>query len=225
MNGGGGEGCARGAVSQVISKWVTLRTETWSPAGQFAAATIAGGTTSAITGGKFATGAQTAAFGYLFNELMHSAKEARAKYAGNSRGHHRVPFGATTGVDISSEARAAWGLATNGEVLPRDVHTFHPEYTSAVRAELTAFADARGIDLAKMTAAEANEFVQHVRTVDNPHIRPLVARVDGYMERISRFTGGQRIIYRAAVWMGLAATAEQMISVNTAACQANPDCR
>jgi hypothetical protein len=67
MNGGGGEGCARGAVSQVISKWVTLRTETWSPAGQFAAATIAGGTTSAITGGKFATGAQTAAFGYLFN--------------------------------------------------------------------------------------------------------------------------------------------------------------
>jgi hypothetical protein len=70
MNGGGGEGCARGALSQVISKWVTLRTETWSPAGQFAAATIAGGTTSAITGGKFATGAQTAAFGYLFNHLM-----------------------------------------------------------------------------------------------------------------------------------------------------------
>jgi hypothetical protein len=69
MNGGGGEGCARGAVSQVISKWVTLRTETWGPAGQFAAATIAGGTTSAITGGKFATGAQTAAFGYLFNQL------------------------------------------------------------------------------------------------------------------------------------------------------------
>jgi hypothetical protein len=71
MNGGGGEGCARGAVSQVISKWVTLRTDTLGTAGQFAAATIAGGTTSAITGGKFATGAQTAAFGYLFNCLSH----------------------------------------------------------------------------------------------------------------------------------------------------------
>jgi predicted GIY-YIG superfamily endonuclease len=67
MNGGGGEGCARGAVSQVISKWVTVKTDTWGPAGQFAATTIAGGTTSVITGGKFATGAQTAAFGYLFN--------------------------------------------------------------------------------------------------------------------------------------------------------------
>jgi hypothetical protein len=74
MNGGGGEGCARGAVSQVISKWVTVKTDTWGPAGQFAAATIAGGTTSALTGGKFATGAQTAAFGYLFNALAKRLK-------------------------------------------------------------------------------------------------------------------------------------------------------
>jgi hypothetical protein len=50
---------------------VTIKTDRWHPAGQFAAATIAGGTTSAITGGKFATGAQTAAFGYLFNCLNH----------------------------------------------------------------------------------------------------------------------------------------------------------
>jgi hypothetical protein len=49
---------------------VTVKTDTWGPAGQFAATTIAGGTTSVITGGKFATGAQTAAFGYLFNACM-----------------------------------------------------------------------------------------------------------------------------------------------------------
>jgi RHS repeat-associated protein len=69
MNGGGGEGCARGAVSQVISKWVTNNTagRNWHPAAHFAVATISGGTMSVITGGKFATGAQTAAFGYLFN--------------------------------------------------------------------------------------------------------------------------------------------------------------
>lgn len=36
---------------------------------QFAAATIAGGTASAIGGGKFANGALTAAFGYLFNQM------------------------------------------------------------------------------------------------------------------------------------------------------------
>jgi hypothetical protein len=32
---------------------------------------VAGGTASVITGGKFANGARTAAYGYLFNELLH----------------------------------------------------------------------------------------------------------------------------------------------------------
>jgi hypothetical protein len=32
---------------------------------------VVGGTVSSLTGGKFATGAETAAFGYLFNALMH----------------------------------------------------------------------------------------------------------------------------------------------------------
>jgi hypothetical protein len=56
----------------VISKWVTNNTagRNWHPAAHFAVATISGGTMSVITGGKFATGAQTAAFGYLFNWLM-----------------------------------------------------------------------------------------------------------------------------------------------------------
>jgi lysozyme len=73
MNGGGGEGCARGAVSQVISKWVTVETRgLGSKPLQFAVATMTGGAVSAISGGKFATGAQTAAFGYLFNELAKS---------------------------------------------------------------------------------------------------------------------------------------------------------
>jgi D-alanyl-D-alanine carboxypeptidase len=60
----GGSNCARGAASQVISKWVTIKSD-----GNFIAATVAGGTASVITGGKFASGAQTAAFGYLFNYL------------------------------------------------------------------------------------------------------------------------------------------------------------
>jgi RHS repeat-associated protein len=66
----GGGNCARGAASQVISKWVTVETDRWHPAAQMAAATVAGGTTSVITGGKFANGAQTAAFGYLFNAAL-----------------------------------------------------------------------------------------------------------------------------------------------------------
>jgi hypothetical protein len=77
MSGGGGEGCARGAVSQVISKWVTVETRGLdSKALQFAVATMTGGAVSAISGGKFATGAQTAAFGYLFNCLAHKCNGA-----------------------------------------------------------------------------------------------------------------------------------------------------
>jgi hypothetical protein len=75
MNGGGGEGCARGAVSQVLSKWVTVETRGLdSKPLQFAVATMTGGAVSAISGGKFATGAQTAAFGYLFNEVAAAMK-------------------------------------------------------------------------------------------------------------------------------------------------------
>jgi hypothetical protein len=86
MNGGGGEGCARGAVSQVISKWVTNNTagRNWHPAAHFAVATISGGTMSVITGGKFATGAQTAAFGYLFNCLQHDCGSPESNSQGLS---------------------------------------------------------------------------------------------------------------------------------------------
>jgi hypothetical protein len=56
-NGGGSAGCARGAASQVLSKWVTVETQQgWTKPAQFAAATVAGGTASMITGGKFGNG-------------------------------------------------------------------------------------------------------------------------------------------------------------------------
>jgi hypothetical protein len=139
MNGGGGEGCARGAVSQVISKWVTIKTDRWHPAGQFAAATIAGGTTSAITGGKFATGAQTAAFGYLFNHWLSKSDIALLF---KKPGHH--PF-AKQWADqfrdyISADAVEYLGKQTMGEHIiwedgPPNPNrwsneTGHPEYNN-----------------------------------------------------------------------------------------------
>jgi RHS repeat-associated protein len=67
----GGE-CAKGAAAQVFSKWVTNNTPAkMDDFSRGVMATVAGGTVSVITGGKFASGAQTAAMGYLFNELMH----------------------------------------------------------------------------------------------------------------------------------------------------------
>lgn len=70
-----GGGCGRGAASAVVGKMITNATDGWRAEAQFAAATIAGGTASAIGGGKFANGAITAAFGYLFNQAMTRTRE------------------------------------------------------------------------------------------------------------------------------------------------------
>lgn len=71
----GGGGCGRGAASAVVGK---LASNLWGdPPGQgsvggFVATVVAGGTVSVIGGGKFANGATTAAFGYLFNQVATS---------------------------------------------------------------------------------------------------------------------------------------------------------
>lgn len=70
-----GSGCGRGAASAVVGKFATNMSEGIHPAGQFTIAVVAGGTTSVITGGKFANGARTAAYGYLFNYLAHVHKD------------------------------------------------------------------------------------------------------------------------------------------------------
>jgi RHS repeat-associated protein len=78
--GGGSEGCARGAASQVFSKFVSNNTGGLDRISRGVVATMAGGTASLITGGKFGSGAMTAAMGYLFNELMsHSYIDARER--------------------------------------------------------------------------------------------------------------------------------------------------
>lgn len=94
----GGNGCARGATSAYASKWATVHTADWSGPAQFMATIVAGGTTSAIGGGRFANGALSAAYGYLFNELMHSGyggseadRRGRAGYQSDnyvSSGYH-----------------------------------------------------------------------------------------------------------------------------------------
>ena len=57
-----GSGCGRGAASEFVSKWATVHTD-----GDPVVAVVAGGTVSVVGGGRFANGAVTAAYGYLFN--------------------------------------------------------------------------------------------------------------------------------------------------------------
>ncbi len=69
---GGADGCGRGAAAAVVGKFITDNTPNdWGKPGQFAATVVGGGTTSVITGGKFANGAMTSAYGYLFNYCFH----------------------------------------------------------------------------------------------------------------------------------------------------------
>jgi hypothetical protein len=168
MNGGGGEGCARGAVSQVLSKWVTLRTETWGPAGQFAAATIAGGTTSVITGGKFATGAQTAAFGYLFNACMSArdcwreAQEQIGKLAaGIGNAFKAVAWALTPGssaVDCFSEGCSAAGAVVAAiDILPAGGKVASLTFKTAHYAGRLTGA---GLDVAKVETAVAADLAK-----------------------------------------------------------------
>ncbi|EJL82616.1 RHS repeat-associated core domain protein containing protein, partial [Herbaspirillum sp. CF444] len=66
----GGNGCARGAASAFVGKWVSNQTSGWqNDIYRGVAVSVAGGTTSVIGGGKFENGAMTAAFGYLFNAM------------------------------------------------------------------------------------------------------------------------------------------------------------
>jgi hypothetical protein len=78
-SGGGANGCARGAAAAVVGHAITNGTSGWNnPAARFAAASVSGGVTSRIMGGSFANGAQTAAYGFLFNELLHQGDRQAA---------------------------------------------------------------------------------------------------------------------------------------------------
>jgi hypothetical protein len=71
MSGGD---CGAGAVSAGLADYASNNMPGLfdaNVAGRTAYVAIVGGTTSVIAGGKFANGAQTAAFGYLFNSWAH----------------------------------------------------------------------------------------------------------------------------------------------------------
>lgn len=71
--------CGQGATAAVFGKYVTVHSSTWggkNPSvawiiARFVAAVVAGGVGSKISGGEFKSGATTAAYGFMFNYLMH----------------------------------------------------------------------------------------------------------------------------------------------------------
>ena len=105
-----GGDCAHGAMAAAVGKSVSLGLElkfgpdgaNWAPHEKvigFIATTVAGGTASAIGGGKFANGAMTAAFGYLLNQLQRGAHRSTEKGVG--RGLRRIQTCTTVRPGIS----------------------------------------------------------------------------------------------------------------------------
>jgi hypothetical protein len=79
----GGGACGSGAASAAFGKFTTIAIG--DVQGDFAkgvASTVAGGVGSVIAGGKFENGATTAAFGYLFNEMLSTRDGRRFKSSG-----------------------------------------------------------------------------------------------------------------------------------------------
>jgi hypothetical protein len=80
-----GGSCGAGALSAGFSKVATLGLNdytTWDALSKGIAVTVIGGTASVLAGGKFENGAMTAAYGYLFNQMMTGRELARLSVKG-----------------------------------------------------------------------------------------------------------------------------------------------
>ena len=107
MSGGN---CGSGALASGIADYATpsVATNGFQVAENTAYLAIVGGATSVIAGGKFANGAETAAFGYLFNCLGHP--QTCASMFGKA--------GAVTGAAIGLGASGGLDVTTGGLAIP-----------------------------------------------------------------------------------------------------------
>jgi RHS repeat-associated protein len=96
-----GSGCGRGAMSAASGHWMTVESN-----GDFLKTVLASGTASVIGGGKFANGAMTGAFGYLFNYLQHGrdlTPEEGERISDNAAKWKDTPY-ATAGTQLAGAA-------------------------------------------------------------------------------------------------------------------------
>jgi RHS repeat-associated protein len=181
-----GGSCGAGAASAAFGKFATLNGPGWTQDpqsfGQFAAGitytAVSGGIGSVLAGGKFANGAETAAYGYLFNHM--SARGLRDFFRSvSAAGHHFVPYVVSAEAGVSMDAAREFSKAGTGIIPdygnsdnPHRGHTkAHAEYDKAVRSELDSYLKSQDTTASKMTTDQAKEFVQRIRTSQVPEIK------------------------------------------------------
>jgi hypothetical protein len=144
----GGGSCGQGATSAVFGKYTTVSiggTPGHFNAYQFTATVIAGGVGSVIAGGKFKNGAETAAFGYLFNSLAHMLEGRAADRLIGAYLQSQFPD-----LDIRLQQRAYWpwqdGYGIIDMVVTADGTDYHFEikkYTYAASESMDRYWEAR----------------------------------------------------------------------------------
>jgi hypothetical protein len=145
-----GGNCGRGAVTAGLTKATgAYLPDSNNDAINTLKYAVIGGTVESIGGGKFANGAMTGAFQYLFNEV-YSREQLRATYDFFSRGgHHVVAANSLAGFDIDREvanlsARMTTGTIPTGENNPHGSwNAQHRAYDAAVRSELKDFIEGK----------------------------------------------------------------------------------
>jgi RHS repeat-associated protein len=107
-----GGNCGSGALSATFAKWATVDGYDFqNDIANGIKATVVGGTASVLGGGKFENGAATAAYGYLFNNLLSSGFARVAQGAQGIWSRLQTFVGGPAGQAITEMAASEIGLA------------------------------------------------------------------------------------------------------------------
>ena len=102
-------GFMMGAVSCANGSVISTVCDSWNPIAQLATNSILSGTVDEIGGGKFANGAVTGAFSYLFNDMMHGGpfyRQIKKIYENYVHDKSGVDFYKSLGGAIAADAVA-----------------------------------------------------------------------------------------------------------------------
>jgi RHS repeat-associated protein len=180
----GGGKCGPGALSAAFSRASTEadgldELDSAAKLGDFGARVggtilraVIGGTGSVLGGGKFANGAQTGAFSYLFNRL------ATGRVLTGS-GHHIVPDEVVRKLGITS-TDALKVFDSNDARIPVEHHNgarpspntvSHTQYNRLALDEGKKWLEMNRVDPSKMTTDQARDMVRHFKTTAADAIR------------------------------------------------------
>ncbi len=175
-----GDQCGSGALAAGVAKAATFAIDGLDPIGKGIAVSVIGGTASTIGGGKFANGAQTAAYGYLFNELSFDPEMRRAIASVRSRSSDAETYFA--GLDRSPRPYhfmidESLGPATPGVTIPLEgggaLVLVNPAALRNVELPSLGGGYFRGITIDRVIAHELGHAVLTDRNIfdENSHAR------------------------------------------------------